>query len=415
MQLNQLSEFNEQKTRVVFQFYADSSKSDDSGDGKSWATAKKNLSTALQLFSGIDDSGSVTLNVKGTHTLTQDTYCDVVGGIGNYVIDGGDDIILVDPNTFTANSSSDITQLKIDSTFSANYRGYYVRIIGGTYDGHERLIYEMPDNQTLQFVTDFSTTPYPCTFQIFKPATTITSSTDLILTLACSGRSGLLMQRFSITGNVLLKVNGNINLSGIIFENINVSQNMALYSEFESRVPNQRILLYNGINSLDGLRTLSTSKVLGVSFPIKNVSRRIIFRNVKLMSIYGCFFLYNLSIRNSNLDQISFGTTMIRLDLFGVKGRWGSGIRELANSRPVRIIEGGAVGYGGIYMNSSTLLLWASNAGGVNVARAGDSYDYGVYMDTDCVLKVIGPVTGSGSVAGVYSRHKNVILMQNTG
>ena len=223
-------------TSGVFHAYADSSRPDDSGDGLSWATAKKTLTGALSVLPEVSTT-HIVVHLKGTHDLAtlsskylypapQIVY-GTGGSAGNFIIDGGDEIIVVDgPSSATSSTTTTLT----DSTKSwglDDLLGYAVEILDGPAAG---CIYTIQSN-TLDTIFVGKTWPDPgmCQYRIIKPATLLTTGSGIgVIYFAGRITGRVSIQRLRVDKNTYLGTIYNLSNSSyiqyadVVFENASV-------------------------------------------------------------------------------------------------------------------------------------------------------------------------------------------------
>jgi len=192
-------------TNKVFHAYADSAMADDSGDGRSWATAKKTLVATAAIIPEVCKSHLV-IHIKGAHTLTDNvtfnTACQ--GRSNNVLIDGGDDVdVVVGPYTATSSTVNTLTDTARNWTANA-YRGYSVEILDGAAAGYICTI----QSNTINSLTVGSDWPDPGTpqYRIIRPATTITAESYYALNFAGSCDGLVSFQRLRILSKMYVGI-----------------------------------------------------------------------------------------------------------------------------------------------------------------------------------------------------------------
>lgn len=189
----------------VFHVYCDSAAADDSGNGRSWATAKKTLAAVSAILPTVCESHLV-INIKGAHTLTSSITFSTIskGRTNNVLIDGGDEIVVVDgPYMATSATVNTLTDTARSWTVNA-LRGYAVEILDGAAAGY---IYTIQSN-TADTITVGLDWPSPGTpqYRITRPATTITGASYRTLNFSGSCDGQVSFQRLRIVGNAYVGI-----------------------------------------------------------------------------------------------------------------------------------------------------------------------------------------------------------------
>ena len=206
-------------TSGVFHAYADSSRPDDSGDGLSWATAKKTLEAAAAILPDVSED-HVVLHLKGSFTIASTVLIGIriSGGTNRLLIDGGDDVIVVDgPYTATASTTTSLTDS--NRTWTANaLQGYTVEILDGPAVGYQYTI----QSNTVDTIVVGKTWPVPGTaqYRIVKPATVISSAGYKYLQVTGKVDYRVTFQRLRLDGTMSLGLAVSANAQYCEFANI---------------------------------------------------------------------------------------------------------------------------------------------------------------------------------------------------
>ena len=209
-------------TAGVFHAYADSSMPDDTGDGLSWLTAKKTLEAAAAVLPDIAYD-HVVLHLKGAFVLPDTVLIGIrIAGNGKrLLIDGGDEIIVVDgPYTATSSSITSLTDSARSWTPNA-LRGYTVEILDGAAAGYQYTI----QSNTVDTIVVGKTWPAPGTpqYRVVKPATILSSTGFKYLQVTGKIDYRVTLQRMRMDGTMYIGLAISANsqyceLSNIIFE-----------------------------------------------------------------------------------------------------------------------------------------------------------------------------------------------------
>jgi len=193
----------------VFHVYCDSAVADDSGDGRSWATAKKTLEAAVALLPDVA-LDHVVLHLKGT--FSPSTYVNITTNMkGNnklLIVDGGDDVEILDgPYTSTGGTTTSLIDT-VRSWTPNQYRGYAVEILDGALIGHHRTI-ESHTADTLNVLSPWSSAPTTIQYRIVRPATAITATSTRWLYYTGMCAYDVYFQRLRFTGKMRMGALGN--------------------------------------------------------------------------------------------------------------------------------------------------------------------------------------------------------------
>ena len=173
--------------------YVDGDSGSDTNDGSSWANAKKTIPAGISLIPHFIRHNTC-LHLKGSFVdngfpiVQNDVGANIV-----FLIDGGTDVtVLNGPHTADISSVSSIG-LTTASWTADQWAGYIVEVTSGPASGQRRTI-QTNTTTTITPIKNWTVDPGAATFQIVRPATTLTGSIDQVLGLYCVGRGRLHVQ-----------------------------------------------------------------------------------------------------------------------------------------------------------------------------------------------------------------------------
>jgi len=189
-------------SRNIFHAYADSSMPDDSGDGRSWATAKKTLDGLITVLPEMAIN-HVVIHLKGTFDLVNYLVFGVSTFSGlnlNIIVDGGDDVDILD-GPYTATGGTTLSVIDTARSWTPNqYQGYSVEILDGALAGYMQTIDTNTATELLISVP-WPSSPGTAQYRITRPATVITSSSNKWLLYGGHHTYMLWFQRLRLTGS----------------------------------------------------------------------------------------------------------------------------------------------------------------------------------------------------------------------
>jgi len=386
-------------TAGVFHAYADSSRPDDSGDGLSWLTAKKTLAAAVAVLPDVAED-HVVLHLKGSFDISGETIyikTAISGTSKRFIIDGGDDVTIVDgPYTATSTTTTSITDLARSWTVNA-MRGYTVEILDGAAAGYA---YPVQSN-TADTITVGKTWVVPglCQFRIVRPATSIVAgSQSWFYFLGTSLFGWMAFQRLFINGTISFGVGQGatqisiFGLAGIVSEGASlVLLPVSVNSSFE----------YRTIDPDDPSSYLDYSK-RRLAFCTRSTSS-----NVVLGQQSGMFTLRGPSVINGTISATGLAKVSIQSGCF---------VKKLL----VRGVNSVELGVSDSYGTQS--IIGESADVGID---AGDSRivvsknfviqncgSHAIQLDNSVLECQSAVLSGSGNVgAGIYLKNKASVLI----
>lgn len=180
--------------------YVDGSAGNDSNDGLTALTPLLTLTAAFAKVPFLVDLYNVVIHLTGTFNNAGTNVTLACSGTSNKVvlIDGGSDVtVLSGPHTADISSTSTIGLTSLTLT-PDQYRGHWVQILDGALAGQTVQIHSH-DATTVTFMGNLSSAPTGASFQIVRPATTISGTS--ILRTQISGGVVFQMQRVFMSGS----------------------------------------------------------------------------------------------------------------------------------------------------------------------------------------------------------------------
>jgi len=186
----------------TFHAYADSTRPDDTGDGRTLATAKKTIAAAVALLPNVAE-GHVVLHLSGTFTLTEITIINTdTQRYKRLIVDGGDSIeVLEGPYAATSGTTSTLTD-SVRSWTINQWQGYIVEILDTSNIGHRTTI-QSNTSDTLTVVQNWSSAITVNSYRIVRPATTITASALAWFYYGGKAQYDVCFQRLRFLGDTL--------------------------------------------------------------------------------------------------------------------------------------------------------------------------------------------------------------------
>jgi len=370
----------------VFHAYADSSRPDDTGNGLTWATAKKTIESVLAVLPDTVNDHCV-IHLKGTFDPA--SYCLINVNIGGYnkrlVIDGGDEIIVVDgPYTSTSGTTTSLTDTGRSWTPNA-LQGMTLEITSGTFSGHRRTI-QTNTADTLNVGYEFTSAVGAVDYRIIKPATLVTSSSFKWLYYTGKSSFDVYFQRLRIGGNA------NFGAGGAAKYNIVRAFDVIHEGTGYLTCNGGKVVISNGppIDPTNPATTLSANLKTGFSHIGTSLYSVVLLHGA--LSIYpSCVLLQPVqTVENYNQIAIYSGAYLKQLIAknsiitFNVNG-----------TRPQPIILGSAGS--GIYAENSSVTM----ASPVTVEGCAE---HGIELKNSTLEITSGVLSGSGNTgAGVYA------------
>lgn len=385
-------------TSGVFHAYADSSMPDDTGDGLSWLTAKKTLAAAVAVLPE-EAEDHVVLHLKGSFVLTDTVLVGIrIAGNGKrLLIDGGDEIIVVDgPYTATSSSTTSLTD-SARSWTPNTLRGYTVEILDGAAAGYQYTI----QSNTVDTIVVGKTWPAPGTpqYRVVKPATVLSSTGFKYIQVTGKVDYRVTFQRMRMDGTMYIGLSVAANsqyceLGNIIFEPT-ASGNI-----FASG-PTGLILHYSLVDPSNPSVNMHTSgQRMGVSYLGSNAYSVSIGSSISF-SCYGLsVFTKPITIQDVAVSRISNGV-------------WLSGIEVLQS-----ILELGysaTYGTSGVLENVSASGILAKDSR-VTVSTGffiQNCASHGIQLDNSTLECQSAVLSGSGNAgAGVYLKNRSSVIFK---
>jgi len=387
-------------TSGVFHAYADSSRPDDSGDGLSWLTAKKTLAAAIAVFPNIVANHAV-LHLKGSFTVSGTLYLPIRcwSDSGRFIVDGGDDVDVVDgPYTATSSTTTSITDTARSWTVD-QLQGYAVEILDGPAAGY---IYTIMSN-TADTINVNKTWPAPgtCQYRITRPGTLITASASTWMYFNGDVKDGMWFQRLRFSGAMYVGASTGQYLSSTIYYSDLVFESGATRGIFCGGGISRHIISASKADPINPGSLLSSTtdqRVMG-------------HRNASATyAVYANFVSTAYVIGVASLKPVVKYVGVNDGYIYG-----GSALKSLYIERTIMVL-----GYGTTYGNAT--VIDGSSALGIEVidsrVKIGknfivqNSVSHGIQLDNSTLECLSAVLSGSGNAgAGVYLKNKASVLI----
>jgi hypothetical protein len=382
------------KTSAVSAYYCDSSRSDDSGDGLTLATAKKTWAGLDAIVPDIIRHNTL-IRLKGTFSdFGAYTFLPrIVMSPAILLIDGGSEVTeVVGTTTATGATASVITG---GSATNDQYMGYWLEILSCS--GNPSLVGQIRTIQTnvsnaFTLQKDLSGTPSgTTTFRITRPTMTISApSVDSVLTIASAGTGFVVLQRIFMSGSLRLNMQGAgvcfTYMAGIIHTGRGSdNRSMSIGTPFS-----QLNCRGNILDPSTFALIADTTQYCGPAFVDSNASAYFFVQGARVINLNSLIAQHQVRLYISTLSQAGFGFRCRTMQLYGSNGRALNGITGNSGYAPTTIYGDGTSIV--LLVNNSSLILQATASGNMNITNG----NWGVYSTDNSVIDVIGPV-GSAS------------------
>jgi hypothetical protein len=393
------------RTTAELHLYADGTSGSDANDGLTVGTPKKTLAAVVALIPdhvthnvlvhligefvitsavSIDSFQQARANAKIIFLGKYDTWTDVGGG------------------TKTATGSSVSSLVVAGAGWVANaYAGYMVKVLTGAAAGQVRMV-QLNTADTITPMKNFSVDPgVGATFDIVRPATTITAASSLSLQVFRNGCQ-IDFSSLSFTNKAWLYLLANRNY---IYVRACVFDTTATNAILVGSSPGPFAL---NMNALDDSGAASTAVVAGVG--LTNTGK--LFANSSQIAGMQCVARSIIDIQNSMLASggLSFGSAFL------------AGIRaeniSLQGSIDSFMLLDSASGYAVTYVTNPSgvgLLLRGCPLVSLGDVSIGACSSHGVeVVGSFLKLSMSGATTGTGNAgAGVYAHSGSVVHIKD--
>jgi len=387
-------------TAGVFHAYADSSRPDDSGNGLSWATAKKTLEAAVAVLPDVAED-HVVLHLKGTFDISG-SYVALnitMRGSGKYVlIDGGDEVNIIDgPYTATSGTTTSITDTARSWSQNA-LRGYFVEILDGPAAGYR---YPIQSNTADTLVVGKTwTAPGTSQYRIISPATEISaSSTAYFYYIGQSGHA-VQFQRLFVGANIYLGSSAGICLcNAMTFSSIILSTSTSRIVSYGPGSINFWYVLHDPDDPSSNLNTAKSR--CGVSHLDGGTGTPLSLNYVNII-------IYGPNVLNSNVSST---------DAKNFRITSGNYIRSITATNASALLLGYSSSYG------TDLKIGDGTTIGVNVKNSSVVVDknmaiqncgsHAFQLDNSTLECQDAVLSGSGNAgAGVYLKNRSSVIFK---
>jgi len=384
-------------TTAELHVYANGTSGNDANDGLTVSTPKLTLDAVFALVPDIVKHNTCvhlagTFNEPGYVYLTK-----YVNGVMALVIDGGDSWTVVDDNggnKYAAIAGSSVSQLVVASTpWTTDQRfGYVVRVLTGTAAGQMRSVYSNSTN-TLVVQADFSPAPaVGDTFDIVRPTTTISASTNSGGITIFRSTGQFYVQRLYLSGTKATL--GAYESSTLIVASV-VSDSTYNYTIDCGRATNVTVSSYIKDTSQTNFPTSTLHKIcvalragrITACWMINAFLTHLLAKNLKLISVQYLWLGGCRILGPCTWSDVYSGPESI-----------------FTNGRQTQISNPAGVGI------SAYNSQFAPAAGGLSVSSCAG---HGIELNHS-MFKALGDVQGSGNTgAGVYAHNCSVVNIKH--
>ena len=383
-------------------YYADGTSGNDSNDGLTVSTPKKTL-TALSTIIPFQIRHNTSVHLSGTFAYPDElSLTNSVDNAAVLIVDGGEDLTVVDDNTgtnYTATAASTLALTDAAASWTiGDLDGYWCKVLTGPAADQIRLI-QKNTADTLTFCTAYSVSPdIGATYAIYRPTTEINggnSSNINIIKVNKSGSGYLYIQNLYFSGNYSYMYihNG----EWIVIKDIITD---AIYSNYFYNAN----LLFLGSTSYinaDTFVSSSTTRIAGVSQ--RNINSQFYISSSEYIAIYNSYFR-KLTLYQNQTNYIYYGT---RIKGGGLILNGNNYVSFLSSSSNYSSCEIDGVSGSGVDCTNSNLILPSTT----NDPIIQNCSSHGISLkNSNLILEDI--IGGTGNVgAGIYmSRNSQIIV-----